>query len=69
VQETARDLIVRSPESGQPPCEVTRVLSATGRTPAQIARTLQISLGWTTSREQIDRAVELLAEACESAGF
>ena len=69
VQETARDLVVRSPESGQPPCEMTRVLSATGRAPAQIARTLQISLGWTTSREQIDRAVELLAEACESAGF
>lgn len=69
VQETASDLVVRSPESGQPPCEMTRVLSATGRTPAQIARTLQISLGWTTSREQIDRAVELLAEACESAGF
>ncbi|MAI73474.1 MAG: cysteine desulfurase [Rhodopirellula sp.] len=69
VQEIARDLVVRSPEASQPPCEMTRVLAAAGRSPEQIARTVQISLGWTTSREQIDRAVELLADACDSAKF
>lgn len=69
VQELARELVVRSAEAGQPPCEMTRVLTAAGRTPAQVSRTLQVSLGWTTSREQVDRAVELLAEACDSAGF
>jgi cysteine desulfurase len=69
VQEIARELVVRSPEAGLPPCEMTRVLTAVGRSPGQVARTLQISLGWTTSREQIDRAVEVLAAACDSARF
>lgn len=69
VQEIARDLVVRAAEASLPPCEMTRVLTAAGRSPEQIARTLQISLGWTTSREQIDRAVEELAGACDSARF
>ena len=69
VQEIARELVVRSPEADLPPCEMTRVLTAAGRSPRQVARTLQISLGWTTSREQIDRAVEVLAAACDSATF
>lgn len=69
VQEIARNLVVRSPEASSPPCEMTRVLTAAGRSPSQIARTLQISLGWTTSREQIDRAVEVLADACDLAKF
>ena len=67
VQEIARELVVRSPEADSPPCEMTRVLTAAGRSSRQLARTMQISLGWTTSREQVDRAVELLAAACDSA--
>jgi cysteine desulfurase len=69
VQEIARELVVRSPEADLPPCEMTRVLAAAGKSSSQVARTLQISLGWTTSREQVDRAVELLASACDSARF
>jgi cysteine desulfurase len=69
VQEIARQLVVRSPESSSPPDEMTRVLAAAGRSSVQIARTLQVSMGWTTSREQIDRAVEMLANACDSADF
>jgi cysteine desulfurase len=69
VQEIARQLVVRSPESSSPPDEMTRVLTAAGRSSVQIARTLQVSMGWTTSREQIDRAVEMLANACDSADF
>lgn len=69
VQEIARELVVRSAEADRPPCEVTRVLAAAGRSPEQIARTMQISLGWTTSREQVDRAVEFLVAACDSARF
>lgn len=67
VQEVARELVVRSPETDSPPCEMTRVLAAAGRSSRQVARTMQISMGWTTSREQVDRAVELLASACDSA--
>ena len=52
---------------GPPPDEMTRVLEAVGRAAGQIDRTLQISLGWTTSREQVDRVVDMLAEACDSA--
>ena len=66
VQGIARQLVVRSPESGSLSDEMTRVLTAAGRSSSQVVRTMQVSLGWTTSREQIDRAVEMLADACES---
>jgi cysteine desulfurase len=69
VQGLARQLVVRSAETDAPPDEMNRVLTAAGRSPGQIARTLQISLGWTTSREQIDRAVDMLADACDSANL
>lgn len=67
VQRLARDLVFSTSRSTTPPDEMTRVLRAIGRTEPQIARTVAISLGWTTSRDQIDRTVKLLAEACDSA--
>ena len=66
-QRRGRDLVFTTGRSSNPPDEMTRVLRAVGRTESQIARTVAISLGWTTSRDQIDRTVELLAEACDSA--
>lgn len=68
VQQIARRLVVSTAQANAPPDEMTRVLQAVGRTEQQVSRSLRISLGWTTSREQIDRAVEMLVDACESAG-
>jgi cysteine desulfurase len=65
IQRSARQLVVATAQSGSPADEMTRALRAVGRTGAQIGRTLRISLGWTTSREQVDRAVELLADASD----
>ncbi len=67
IQQAARQLVVASAQSGSPPDEITRVLRAIGRSEKQIGRTLRFSVGWTTSREQIDRAVDMIAEACECA--
>lgn len=65
LQKAARHVVVASAQSNSPPCEVTRVLRAIGRTEKQIGRTVRFSVGWTTSREQIDKTVDLLAEASE----
>ncbi|MGB7326521.1 MAG: aminotransferase class V-fold PLP-dependent enzyme [Rubripirellula sp.] len=65
IQRTARQLAVATAQSDAPPDEMTRALRAVGMTSAQVGRTLRISLGWTTSREQVDRAIELLADACD----
>lgn len=67
IQKSARQLVVAAAQSQSPPDEFTRVLRATGRTDPQIGRTLRFSVGWTTSRDQIDRAVNLVAEAYEYA--
>ncbi|MGV3486030.1 MAG: cysteine desulfurase family protein [Planctomycetaceae bacterium] len=70
VQKTARELIFATAMSASPADEMTRCLRAIGRTEYQIGRVVRISIGWTTSREQIDRSVELFAEAVEAAaGF
>ena len=53
-------------QSSTPPDEFTRVLKETGASDSQIGRTIRLSVGWTTTRDQIDRAIELLADACES---
>jgi cysteine desulfurase len=66
LQRTARELVLTTAQCDSPPDELTRALRAIGRNDAQIGRTLRISLGWTTSRETVDRAVELLAEAWDS---
>lgn len=65
LQKAARHIVVASAQSNRPPCEITRVLRSIGRTEKQIGRTLRFSVGWTTSREQIDKAIDLLAEASE----
>tara|TARA_R110002049_G_scaffold285698_2_gene466800 strand:+ start:5443 stop:6561 length:1119 start_codon:yes stop_codon:yes gene_type:complete len=63
LQRSARQLVMATARSNDPPDAITRVLRAIGRTDSQIGRTLCISLGWTTSRDQVDRSVEMLAEA------
>ncbi|MFO0921254.1 MAG: cysteine desulfurase family protein [Pirellulales bacterium] len=42
-------------------------LAAMGVTPASADSTIRISLGWTTTDEEVDRAAEILAHAYESA--
>ena len=63
LQRAARNLVMATAQSDTPPDEMTRTLRAIGRTDVQIKRTLRISLGWTSSQEQVDRAADLLAEA------
>lgn len=63
IHETARELAVATAQSSSPADEFTRSLRAIGRSDSQIGRTLRISLGWTTSSEQVERAVGLIAEA------
>ncbi|MGB0597016.1 MAG: cysteine desulfurase family protein [Rubripirellula sp.] len=65
VQRVARQLVFAASLSDAPPDEMTRALRVVGRTESQIERTICVSLGWTSSQEQVDRAVELLADACE----
>lgn len=65
IQKAARQLVLSTAQSNTPPDEMTRALKAIGRTDSQVGRTIRLSLGWTTSHDQIDRAIELLAEACE----
>lgn len=67
IQKAARHLVMATAQSSSPPDEITRALKAIGRTDSQIGRTLRLSMGWTTSHEQIDRAIELLAEASDGA--
>jgi cysteine desulfurase len=66
VQRAARQLAFCTPRSGSPADEMTRALRAIGRSDSEVGRTVRISLGWTTSQQQVDRAVELLADACDS---
>ena len=63
VQEMSRELAVAMAQSAAPPDEFTRSLRAIGRTDALIARTMRVSLGWTTSRDQLERAALLIAQA------
>ncbi len=70
VQRAARELIFATAITATPADEMTRCLQAIGRNELQIGRTVRLSIGWTTSREQIDRAVDLFAEAIEAtAGY
>ena len=63
IQRSARQLVMSTARSDDPPDAVTSALRSIGRSESQIGRTVCISLGWTTSRDQIDRSIELLAEA------
>jgi cysteine desulfurase len=66
IHESARELAVATAQSSSPPDEFTRSLRAIGRSDSQIGRTLRVSLGWTTSSEQVERAAELIAEAFDN---
>ncbi len=67
LQRNARQLVVATARSDSPADEFTRSLGAIRRNDAQTGRTIRVSMGWTTSREQADRAIQLLAEAWETA--
>ncbi len=64
--KTARHVGVATSLSDTPPDEMARTLRAIGRSDSQIGRTISASIGWTTTRDQIDRAVSLLAEAWDT---
>jgi len=66
IQRAARQVVLATAQSDAPADEMTRALQAIGRSRWQIGRTIRLSMGWTTSREQVDRATELLAEAWDS---
>lgn len=66
IQRSARQLAIATAQSDNPPDEMTRILRAIGCSESAIGQTLRVSVGWTTSRDQIDRAVELIAEAWDS---
>ena len=68
IQRTARQLVIATAQSDSPPDEMTRALRAVRRTDSQIGRTIRLSLGWTSSHDQVDRAIEMLAEACDGLG-
>ncbi|WP_436714925.1 cysteine desulfurase family protein [Roseiconus lacunae] len=61
--ESSRELAIASAQTSSPPDEFTRSLRAIGRSESEIGRTIRVSVGWTTSREQVDRAAELIATA------
>ncbi len=64
--KSARQIAVACSLSDSPPDQMARALRAIGRSDLQIGRTISISIGWTTTRDQIDRATSLLAEAWDS---
>ncbi len=66
VQRAARELVFATSMSVAPPDEMTRCLLAIGDDPTQISRTLRLSLGWTSSEEQVQRTVEGLAQALDT---
>jgi cysteine desulfurase len=66
IQKSARQLAFATAQSGTPADEMTRVLRAIGHSEARVGRAIRLSLGWTTSRESIDRAVDLLADAWDA---
>lgn len=66
VARIARHLVLATPRTATPADEMTRCLQAIGLSPQRIGRCFRISLGWTTSQEQIDRAADLLAEAWDT---
>ena len=66
IQKAARQLVFATAQCDSPADGFTRSLQAIGKTDAQVGRTIRLSIGWTSSHEQVDRAIEMLVEACES---
>jgi cysteine desulfurase len=67
IQRLTREIIFATAMSASPADEMTRCLHAVGHDPAEIAQVARLSIGWTTSEEQIDRVVQRLANAMETA--
>jgi cysteine desulfurase len=65
VARTARQVIFATPRAANPADEMTRCLQAIGLDAERIRRCCRLSLGWTTSQEQIERAADYLSEACD----
>ncbi|MEM9826274.1 MAG: aminotransferase class V-fold PLP-dependent enzyme [Planctomycetota bacterium] len=66
IQQATRQLVMATPQSLDPPDEMTRTLRAIGLPPAQIGRIIRFSIGSATTRDELSRAVELLADGWES---
>lgn len=66
VQRAARELVLATSMTISPADEITRSLLAIGDDYRQISRTLRLSLGWTTSDDQIQRAIQCLAQALDT---
>lgn len=67
VQRSARELIFATALSASPADEITRSLRAIGKSDQSIARVIRISIGWTTSHDQVNRAIDIFAEALDLA--
>ncbi len=66
VQRSARELVFATAMSESPPDEMTRCLLAIGENRTAVSRVVRLSIGWTTSEEQVDRTIELFAEALDA---
>ncbi len=67
IQRSARELIFATALSASPADEITRSLRAIGKTDQSISRVIRISIGWTTSHDQVNRAIDIFAEALDLA--
>ena len=65
VARRVRQLVMATPRATAEADEMTRCLEAIGVSKERANRCCRISFGWTTSQEQVDRAADMLAEACE----
>lgn len=65
IVRSARHLVLATPQASAQADEMTRCLQAIGLPTERIKRCCRISFGWTTSQDQIDRAADILAEACD----
>ena len=68
IVRTARQLVVATPRGSAEADEMTRCLHAIGISNERAKRCCRVSFGWTTSQEQVERAADLLAEACDVNG-
>lgn len=65
IQSQARQLVFSVAGAGRPAEAMMRALQALGYDETRVRRVVHLSFGWTTSRDQVDRAAEMLADACE----
>lgn len=66
VMKAAGGLVAARGQSSSPPDEITRTLRAVGCESRVIDRCLRISVGWTTTSDEILRAAEVFSDAIES---